>query len=117
MNPRGISRAGGHVHATVLRFTVDFRGDDFAIAQTTFERAVVPEMRKLNGYEGCYVLHASKGEGMLVMLWEDRESAVAAERPGPFADQIKALIPLLGKTTADAQRYDVGFADHPVDLD
>lgn len=105
------------MHATVLSFTVDFRGDDFDTAQTAFERAVVPEMRKQNGYEGCYVLRTSKGEGMLVMLWEDRDAALAAERPGPFFDQMQALIPLLGKTTADAQRYDVAFADHPVEPD
>jgi hypothetical protein len=103
------------VYATVLNFTVDFRGDDFETAQTAFERAVVPEMRKQNGYEGCYVLRTTRGDGMLVMLWEDRMSAIAAERPGAFTDQMQALIPLLGKTTADAQRYDVAFADHPVE--
>ena len=106
-------RVGGTVHATVLNFAVDFRGEAFDSAQTAFERAVVPEMRKQNGYEGCYVLRTPKGGGMLVMLWEDRDSALAAERSGPFAEQMQALIPLLGKTTADAQRYDVAFADHP----
>jgi heme-degrading monooxygenase HmoA len=105
------------VYATVLNFTVDFRGDDFDTAQTAFERAVVPEMRKQNGYEGCYVLRTPKGSGMLVMLWEDRASAIAAERSGPFAEQMQALIPLLGETSADAQRYDVAFADHPVEPD
>ena len=104
------------MHATVLTFVIDSRGDDFETAQAAFERAVLPAMRKQNGYEGCYVLRTTKGEGMFVMLWEDRASALAAERPGPFADQMQALIPLLGKTTADAQRYDVAFADHPVDL-
>jgi hypothetical protein len=105
------------VHATVLSFTVDFRGDDFDIAQNAFERSVAPEMRKLNGYEGCYVLRTSKGEGMLVMLWEDRNAALAAERPGAFIEQMQALMPLLGKTSGDAQRYDVAFADHPVEPD
>jgi hypothetical protein len=51
------------------------------------------------------------------MLWEDRAAALAAERTGPFFEQMQALIPLLGKTTADAQRYDVAFADHPVEPD
>lgn len=105
------------MYATVLNFAVDFRGDDFDNALNAFERAVVPEMRKQNGYEGCYVLRTGKGEGMLVLLWEDRAAAIAAERPGSFADQMQALIPLLGKTSADAQRYDVAFADHPVEPD
>ena len=103
------------MYATILNFTVDFRGDDFDNAQVAFERTVVPEMRKQNGYEGCYVLRTAKGGGMLVMLWEDRASALAAERPGPFTNQMQALIPMLGKTTADAQRYDVAFADHPAE--
>jgi hypothetical protein len=105
------------VHATVLKFTVDFRGDDFENAQTAFERVVVPEMRKQNGYEGCYVLRTGRGDGMFVMLWEDRAAALSAERSGPFAEQMKALIPMLGDTTAEAQRYDVAFADHPVEPD
>ena len=107
---------GGLVYASVTQFSVDFRGDDFDVAQAAFERSVVPEMRRQAGYEGCYFLRTSRGSGLLISLWEDEAAAQTGAHPGAFTDQMQALRPLLGKVIGE-QSFRVGFADHPVEPD
>ena len=103
--------------ASVTQFAVDFRGDDFDVAQAAFERNLVPELRKQNGYEGCYFLRTSRGQGLLISLWEDEASLAASEHPGALADEMEELLPLLGKIAAKNIHFNVGFADHPVEPD
>lgn len=103
--------------ASVTQFTVDFRGDDFDVAQAAFERTIVPELRKMNGYEGSYFLRMKRGQGLLISLWEDEASLAASEHSGPLADQMEELVPLLGKIAAKNIHFTVGFADHPVEPD
>lgn len=103
------------MYASVTQFTVDFRGDDFDVAQEMFERNVLPELRKQVGYEGCYFLRTERGVGVIMLLWEDEAAAQTSENNGPFAEQIELLMPNLGKVTQTAQRFLVGFADHPVE--
>ena len=103
--------------ASVTQFTVDFRGDDFDVAQAAFERTVVPELRKQNGYEGCYFLRMARGQGLMISLWEDEASLAASEHPGALAEQMADLVPLLGKVAAKNIHFTVGFADHPFETD
>jgi len=105
------------VLASVTQFTVDFRGTDFDVAEAAFERKVVPELRKQNGYEGRYFLRTSRGQGLLISLWEDEQALAESEHPGALFDQMQDLIPLLGKIAAKNIRFDVGIADHPVEPD
>jgi hypothetical protein len=103
------------VYASVTQFTIPHFGDDFEIAQETFERNVVPELRKHAGYEGAYFMRADRGEGMLITLWEDEAAANASESDVPLVEQFDEFLPLLGKIDRAKKRFVVGFADHPVD--
>ena len=105
------------MYASVTEFTIPHFGDDFEVAQEAFERNVVPELRKHNGYEGSYLMETDRGEGVLITLWEDEAAANASESDGPLADQIEEFLPLLGKINRAAKRFVVGFADHPVEPD
>ena len=107
----------GQLYASVTQFTVDFRGDDFDVAQETFERNVLPELRKQVGYEGCYLLRTTRGAGIIIFLWEDEAAAQASESGGPLVEQLQLLMPNLGKVTQTGQRFLVGLADHPVEPD
>ena len=105
------------MYARVTQFTVDPRDIDLDIAQGVFERLVVPEMRKQNGYEGCYLLRAEQGKGMLIALWEDETAAVSSENSGFYAEQIQQLMPLLGTRPPEREYYSVAFADHPMEIE
>ena len=103
------------MYASVVQFNVDFRGDDLDNVQAAFERGVLPEIRKQPGYEGCYFLRTARGDGLLMLLWEDEAAAQSSSREGPLAAQLAHLRPLLRKPTE--QYYEVGFADHPLEED
>ena len=104
------------MYASVTQFTVPHFGDDFDIAQEMFGRKVLPELRKQTGYEGSYFLRTDRGEGILVILWEDEAAANASESGGPMAEQMELFIPYLGTIREGKKRFIVGLADHAVDL-
>ena len=103
--------------ASVTQFTVDFRGKDLDVAQAAFERNLVPELRKQNGYEGCYFLRTARGQGLMISLWEDEEALNTSEHANAVVGQMEEITPLLGKIAAKNIRFSVGFADHPVEPD
>ena len=105
------------MYASVTQVTVPHFDDDFSIAQETFERNVVPQLRKQTGYEGAYFMGTNKGEGLVITLWEDETAANASENAGPLADQIDELTSLLGHIDQTAKRFLVNFADHPLVTD
>lgn len=100
------------MHARVITFEVEGRlaMDD---AQEALERLVVPEMRRLPGYDGAYVLRESHTHGIVVMLWETEDALQSAEaRPG-LAEQLTRIRSHLGRY-ATSTVYEVGYADHPM---
>lgn len=105
------------MYASVTQFTIPHFGDDYDVAQETFERNVVPELRKQTGYEGAYFMGTDRGEGMLITLWEDEAAANASESDGPLSEQFDEFLPLLGKIDRAKKRFVIGFADHPVEPD
>ena len=100
------------MHARVITFEVESRvaSDD---AQEAFERLVVPEMRRLPGYDGAYVLRESHTQGIIVMLWETEDALQSAEATPGLAEQMTRLQSRLGRR-AVSTAYEVGYADHPL---
>lgn len=99
------------MHARVITFEVGSRIalDD---TQEAFERLVVPEMRRLPGYEGAYLLRDGPTRGFIVMLWETESTLHSGEATPGLADQLNRLRPLLGHH-ATYSACEVGYADHP----
>jgi heme-degrading monooxygenase HmoA len=103
------------VFITVSRFSAKPRDVDFDALQEQLERDVLPEVRHLNGYEGCYLLRAGYQEGMLLLLWETEDAAAAARKAGASAEALVGLLELMGKRLPSAGGFDVTYADHPVE--
>ncbi len=103
------------MYVTVSRFSASPRDADFDALQLLLERDVLPEVRHLNGYEGCYLLRAGYQEGMLLLLWETEDAAAAARKSGASAEALAGLLGLMSKRLPSAGGFDVAYADHPVD--
>lgn len=99
--------------ARVIRFDAASPDGDLDAAQGTFERLLVPEMRKQAGYEGCYLLHTREGAGIVLSLWESEDAMRSSEAGGAYADQVEKFRPLLGRRPI-TDSYEVGYADHPI---
>ena len=100
------------MHARVITFEVG-ASSDLANAHDVFEHNLVPEMRRLPGYDGAYLLRDGPMRGLIVTLWEDAEALHSGEATAGFALQMEKLRPLLGRRTS-TDSYEVGFADHPL---
>ena len=100
------------MHARVITFEVEGRLalDD---AQEALERLVVPEMRRLPGYDGAYILREGHTHGIVVMLWETEDALQSAEATPGLAEQMTRLRSHLGRR-AVSTTYEVGYADHPL---
>ncbi len=126
------------MHARVTQFDVDPSDDDLAAARSAFERSVVPEMRKLAGYEGCYLMRGEGGRGLLVSLWESEDAMRSGEANPFYAEQLEkfkqessrpSLIRGWGRFHAEqieklkslpdreplTESYQVDYADHPLE--
>ena len=100
------------MHARVITFEVESRLalDD---AQEALERLVVPETRRLPGYDGAYILRQSHTHGIIVMLWDTEDALQSAEATPGLAEQMTRLLSQLGRRAVSSV-YEVGYADHPV---
>ena len=100
------------MHARVITFEVHARPalDD---AQEAFERLVVPEMRRLPGYDGAYLMREGSTRGTIVMLWETEDTLQSGEATPGLSEQMTRLRPLLGQHPAYTT-CEVGYADHPL---
>ena len=100
------------MHARVITFEVEGRLplDD---AQEALERLVVPEMRRLPGYDGAYIMREGHTHGIVVMLWETEDALLAAEATPGLAEQMTRLRSQLGRRAVSIT-YEVGYADHPL---
>ena len=100
------------MHARIITFEAESRVllDD---AQEAMERMVVPEMRRLPGYDGAYVLREGYARGLIVILWESADALHAAEATPGLAEQMARLQERLGHRGAYAT-FAVSYADHPV---
>ena len=101
------------MYASVTQFELSSRDITLDVAQSEFERFVVPEMRKQSGYEGCYLLRGASGKGLMVSLWETEEALRAGEIAGSYAERFAEFKAALGvHVTTDS--YAVGSGDHPL---
>ncbi len=100
------------MHARVITFEVESRIalDD---AQEAFERHVVPEMRRLPGYDGAYMLREDHTRGLIVMLWETEDTLQSGEATPGLAEQMTRLQSQLGRRAVSTVS-EVGYADHPL---
>ena len=99
--------------ARVTRFEAASRDVDLDAVQGTFERLVVPEMRKQPGYEGCYLLRTREGAGLVVALWESEDAMRSSETGGAYAEHVERFRSLLGRRSV-VESYEVAYADHPI---
>ena len=97
--------------ARMIEFEVEGAAAGHAEAAQAFERLAAPEMRRLSGYEGAYLLRSDGARGVVVVLWESEEAMRSAEASAGLARAMEQLRPSLGRHTSSAA-YEVGYADH-----
>ena len=96
--------------ARVTMFEIDMLriSPDDALAQ--FKQAVLPEVRKQEGYEGLFVLRTPEGKGCILSMWASEEAAIAGEESGYYDEQISKFVSFF-KSPPGRDRYEVMFSD------
>jgi hypothetical protein len=83
-----------------------------AEAVALYEESILPELRALDGYEGCYVLVTPEGKAQAVTFWRDAEAAEAGVASGAYAQQLQKYVAVF-RSPPGREVYDVAVADAP----
>ena len=97
--------------AQVIEFEVEGGAAGHAEAAEAFERLAAPEMRRIHGYEGAYLLRSDGARGIVVALWESEDAMRSAEASAGLERAMGQLGPSLGRRQS-ISAYEVGYADH-----
>jgi heme-degrading monooxygenase HmoA len=82
------------MYARVTQFDIDAVRIGLNEALQRFKLAVLPVLQDQPGYRGLYVLQTPEGRGMLISLWESRESEQAGLRGGYYDEQVHKFLTL-----------------------
>jgi heme-degrading monooxygenase HmoA len=77
-----------------------------------FEEAVLPELRAVDGYEGCYVLTTPEGKALVISFWRDEEAAERSIASGLYRAHVEKFVTLL-RSQPGREAYEVSLADAP----
>jgi heme-degrading monooxygenase HmoA len=83
-----------------------------ADAVELYEESILPELRELEGYEGCYVLATPEGKAQAVTFWRDAETAEVGVASGTYAAQLQKYVAVF-RAPPGRELYEVVVADAP----
>jgi heme-degrading monooxygenase HmoA len=83
-----------------------------ADAVELYEESILPELRELDGYEGCYVLVTPEGKAQALTFWRDAEAAEAGVASGAYAAQLQKYVAVF-RAPPGRELYEVAVADAP----
>jgi len=95
--------------ARVTLFEIDMLRVSLDDALEQFKALIVPEARKLEGYEGMYVMRTPEGKGLIMSLWANEEAATAGVTSGYYDEQVAKFMALFRAPAG----YEVVFAEAP----
>ena len=98
--------------ARVTLFEIDMLRVSLDDALEQFKELIVPEARKLEGYEGMYVMRTPEGKGLIMSLWASEEAATAGVTSGYYDEQVAKFMALF-RAPAGRENYEVVFAEAP----
>ncbi len=98
--------------ARVTLFEIDMLRVSLDDALDQFKELIVPEARKLEGYEGMYVMRTPEGKGLVMSLWASEEAATAGVTSGYYDEQVAKFMALF-RAPAGRENYEVVFAEAP----
>jgi heme-degrading monooxygenase HmoA len=98
--------------ARVTLFEIDMLRVSLDDALEQFKALIVPEARKLEGYEGMYVMRTPEGKGLIMSLWASEEAATAGVTSGYYDEQVAKFMALF-RAPAGRENYEVVFAEAP----
>jgi hypothetical protein len=75
-----------------------------------FEKQVLPEMRRQDGYEGVLVLNTPEGKGMVISLWSTPEAAQSTVSSGYYEAQLAKFLTVF-RATPGREQYEVVLAE------
>jgi heme-degrading monooxygenase HmoA len=77
-----------------------------------FREEVLPELQRLEGFEGTYVLINPEGNALLVTFWATEEAAGAQIEAGFYGEQLRRYAAIFRSPPGRAS-YSVVFAEEP----
>jgi heme-degrading monooxygenase HmoA len=83
-------------------------GDAIAL----YERSVIPELHKQEGYLGAYLLLSPEGKALAVTFWDTEEQAQEGIGSGFYEEQVAKFVTIY-KAQPGREVYDVVLAEAP----
>jgi heme-degrading monooxygenase HmoA len=98
------------VYARVTLLEIDAVRVDVDDAVDRFRTEVLPELQRLDGYRGVYVLTTPEGKALLMTLWATAEAAEAGGSTGFYPETLAAYATMFASPPG-RERYEVALTD------
>jgi len=98
--------------ARVTLIEIDTLRTSMDKALEQFKEAIVPAVKKQEGYEGLYVLGTPDGKGLIMSLWDSEDAAIAGVESGYYDEQIAQFLCVF-RAAPGRDHYEVLFTDPP----
>lgn len=98
------------MYARVTLFEIDTLRISLDDALERFKQAVLPEVRKLAGYRGVYVMRTPEGKGLIMSLWADAAAARAGIASGFYDRQVESFMSVF-RSPPGRDHYEVVVAE------
>ena len=99
--------------ARVTQFEIDTLRISLDDALERFKQTILPEVRKLPGYRGVYVMRTPEGKGVVISLWNTAEEAQGGVESGYYEQAIANFI-MVVKQPPGRDHYEVVFSEEKV---
>lgn len=99
--------------ARVTQFEIDTLRISLDEALQRFQEMIMPEVRKVPGYRGVFVMRTPEGKGVVVSLWATAEAAQTGVESGYYDEQIAKFV-MVTKQPPGRDHYEVVFSEEKV---
>lgn len=99
--------------ARVTQFEIDTLRISLEEALERFKEAILPEVRKLPGYRGVFVMRTPEGKGVVISLWSTAEAAQKGVESGYYEEAIAKFV-MVVKQPPGRDHYEVVFSEEKV---
>lgn len=99
--------------ARVTQFEIDTLRISLNEALERFKETILPEVQKLPGYCGLYVMRTPEGKGLAISLWETAEAAQRGVESGYYEAAIANFV-MVVKQPPGRDHYEVVISETKV---
>jgi heme-degrading monooxygenase HmoA len=103
------------VYARLTLLEVDTVRIPIEAAVEVYKQEVLAEVQKQPGYIGVIVMSTPLGRGAILSFWKTAEAAEAGASSGWYPEALDKYMTLF-KSPPGRERYEVSFADMPVEM-